>query len=59
MKSLLADSLVPLIAVAVAALGGAFFVFGEYDDSPGAMLIGCLAVLGAAVTVVVTGRRRA
>ncbi len=58
MKPFLVSSLIDVFAVLVAALGGAFFVFGEYDDSPGAMLIGCLAVLGAAATVLLTGRRR-
>jgi hypothetical protein len=34
-------------AVGIAALGGAVTVFGEYDDSPGAMLLGVLIVLAA------------
>lgn len=38
---------VRLASPAVAALGGAVVVLGEIDDSPGAMLIGLLVVLGA------------
>ena len=54
MKSLLAA-----VVIALAALGGAFAVFGGYDDSPGATLIGMLLVLGAMVVNVRAVRRRA
>jgi hypothetical protein len=35
------------VAVGIGALGGGFAVFGGYDDSPGATLLGALIVLGA------------
>jgi hypothetical protein len=35
--------------VGIAAFGGGFAVFGGYDDSPGATLLGALIVLGAIV----------
>lgn len=41
--------------IAVAALGGALAVFGGFDDSPGATLLGILAVLSA----MAVGARRA
>lgn len=41
--------LLVVVAIAVAALGGGFAVFGGYDDSPGATLLGALIVLGAMV----------
>ena len=45
MKSIL----VAIIPIGIAALGGAFAVFGGYDDSPGGTLLGILLVLGAMV----------
>jgi drug/metabolite transporter (DMT)-like permease len=38
-----------IAAVAIAAMGGAFAVYGGYDDSPGGTLLGILLVIGAAV----------
>ncbi len=43
MKSVL-DAIIP---IGIAAIGGAFAVFGGYDDSPGGTLLGILLVLGA------------
>lgn len=40
--------------IAAAALGGAFAVFGSFDDSPGATLIGAVIVLAS----LVVGARR-
>jgi hypothetical protein len=45
MKSLL----VSIALTWTAAFGGGFAVFGEYDDAPGAVLIGLVLVLGATV----------
>jgi hypothetical protein len=42
-KSVL-DAIIP---IGIAAIGGAFAVFGGYDDSPGGTLLGILLVLGA------------
>ena len=39
--------LVAIAPIGIAALGGAFAVFGGYDDSPGGTLLGLLLVLGA------------
>lgn len=36
-----------LAIVALAALGGAAVAIGEFDDAPGAALIGLLLILGA------------
>lgn len=36
-----------IISIGIAALGGAFAVFGGYDDSPGGTLMGLGLVLGA------------
>lgn len=47
--------LMAVAPIAVAALGGAFAVFGAFDDAPGATLMGLLAVLGS----IVVGARRA
>lgn len=38
--------------IIVAILGAAFFVFGGYDDSPGAQGIGLLVVIGSIVAIV-------
>ena len=43
MKSIL----VAIIPIGIAAIGGAFAVYGGYDDSPGGTLLGILLVLGA------------
>lgn len=43
MKSVLAA----IIPIGIAALGGAFAVYGGYDDSPGGTLLGLVLVLGA------------
>ena len=43
MKSIL----VAITPIGIAAIGGAFAVFGGYDDSPGGTLLGILLVLGA------------
>lgn len=39
--------LVAAITTGIAGLGGAFAVFGSYDDSPGGTLLGIALVLGA------------
>lgn len=39
--------LVAVTPIVLAALGVAFAVFGGYDDSPGATLLGLVVVLGA------------
>ncbi len=39
--------LTAIAPIALAALGGAFAVFGGYDDSPGATLLGFVVVLSA------------
>ena len=36
----------------VILLGGFFVVYGGYDDSPGAQLIGLLAVVGGIVGII-------
>lgn len=36
---------VALVSMVFGALGGAMFVLGEYDDAPGAMLIGFVLVV--------------
>lgn len=41
------NNITGLGAVAIAALGGAAFVLGGADDSPGLQLIGVLLVLSA------------
>jgi hypothetical protein len=41
--------------IALAAIGGAFAMYGSYDDSPGGTLLGIIVVLGA----MVCGARRA
>jgi hypothetical protein len=41
--------LVAIVAIGIAALGGALAVYGSYDDSPGGTLLGVLLVLGAMV----------
>jgi hypothetical protein len=43
MKSVLAA----VAPIGIAAIGGAFAVYGGYDDSPGGTLLGLLLVLGA------------
>ena len=43
MKSLL----VALTPIGIAAMGGALAVYGEFDDSPGGVLLGILLVIGA------------
>ena len=43
MKSIL----ISIIPIGIAAIGGAFAVYGAYDDSPGGTLLGLLLVLGA------------
>jgi hypothetical protein len=48
MKSAITGLTTILAVPAIAALGGAAVVFGEFDDAPGAMLIGVLLILGAA-----------
>jgi hypothetical protein len=45
-----------VVATGLAALGGGFAVFGGYDDSPGAQLLGVLVALGA---MAFTGRAAA
>lgn len=39
--------LVAIAPIGIAGLGGALAVFGGYDDSPGATLLGLLLLLGA------------
>ena len=43
MKSIL----VAITTIGIAGIGGAFAVYGSYDDSPGGTLLGILLVLGA------------
>ena len=47
--------LAAIAPIVVAALGGAFAVFGGFDDAPGATLIGLLAIVGS----IGVGARRA
>jgi hypothetical protein len=47
-----------LIAVLGVAFGVAAFVFGGYDDSPGAQLIGALVVIASVSFAVKTYRQR-
>ena len=47
--------LAAIAPIGIAALGGAFAVYGGYDDSPGGTLIGLFLVLGA----IAFGARRA
>jgi hypothetical protein len=51
--------LAAVFAIALAAIGGGFAVFGGYDDSPGATLLGTFVVLGAMVFNVRAARRSA
>jgi len=51
--------LVVVVAIGIAALGGGFAVFGGYDDSPGATLLGVLIVLGAMAFGAKAARRSA
>ncbi|WP_415976180.1 hypothetical protein [Rhodococcus sp. 077-4] len=46
-KSKRRNNIEALFAVAIATLGGAAFVLGGADDSPGLQLIGVLLVLSA------------
>lgn len=46
-----------VLAVLIAALGGAAFVYGGADDSPGLQLIGALLVVGAIAFAVRVARR--
>lgn len=54
-----ADLVTVLAVVALAALGGAFAVYAEYDDSPGGVVIGFVLILGAVALGVRAARRRA
>lgn len=54
MRSLIAA----ITPVGIAAFGGGFAVFGGYDDSPGATLLGALIVLGAMVFAARAAARR-
>lgn len=38
-----------ICSVLLAALGGAMFVYGGYDDSPGGQLLGVVMVLGGII----------
>jgi hypothetical protein len=40
---------VAITPIGIAAIGGALAVYGDYDDSPGGVLLGILLVLGAMV----------
>jgi hypothetical protein len=53
-KALLA-AVAPVVA---ASLGGAFAVYGGYDDSPGGTLLGILVVLGAMAFAAKAAARR-
>lgn len=44
--------------IGIAALGGAFAVFGGYDDSPGATLLGVAVVVVAMAFGARSARRR-
>jgi len=59
MKTPLLDLVVALAVPAVAALGGALFVFGEFDDAPGGMLLGLVLAAAAAAVNVWAARRGA
>ncbi|HEX6133186.1 MAG TPA: hypothetical protein VFZ24_04345 [Longimicrobiales bacterium] len=54
-----ADLVTVLAVVALAALGGAFAVYAEYDDSPGGVVIGFVLILGAVALGVRAARHRA
>lgn len=41
-----------IIFILTLMLGGFLFVFGEYDDSPGAQLLGLLIAVGGFVNLV-------
>jgi len=49
--------LAAITPIGIAALGGAFAVFGSYDDSPGGTLLGLLLVFGAMVFGARSARR--
>ena len=42
-------TLAAILPIGLAAIGGAFAVYGSYDDSPGGTLLGILVVLTAMV----------
>ena len=50
--------LAAIAPIGIAALGGAFAVFGGFDDSPGATLIGLLLVVAAMAFGARSARRR-
>ncbi len=57
MRALIAASAAVAI-VGISAVGGGIKLFGEYDDSPGAMLIGLVLILGAMTAGVMNALRR-
>lgn len=59
MKTPLLDLVIALAIPAVAALGGALYVFGEFDDAPGGMQLGLVLAAAAAVVNVREARRGA
>lgn len=46
-----------VVTVAIAAIGGAAAVLGEFDDAPGLVLIGILLIIGAMALGVRSARR--
>ena len=45
-----------LIALLAIAFGIFFFIYGGSDDSPGAQLIGVVAIVGGAIVLIRNGR---
>jgi hypothetical protein len=58
MKATVFDVATVLAVAALAALGGAFAVYAEYDDSPGGVLIGFFLIIGAVGLGVWSAQRR-
>lgn len=46
-----------LFSVLVAAFGVFLFIYGGYDDSPGAQLLGLLVVAGAVVVLIKNNKK--
>ncbi len=59
MKSSVTDLVTALAVPVIAAFGGALWVFSEYDDAPGGVLLGFLLIIGAMIFSVRAARRRA
>ena len=57
MASSITDILAALALAGLAGWGGGNIVYGEYDDSPGMMVIGLVAILASAALTVWMARR--